>query len=272
MSATQELQLAKPESQVPAVRDDPEAILRFAIEKGADIGTIERMMVVRDKLKAEQAKEAFDRAMAAFQAECPVIVKNKDVNDLSGSLLYKYCPLEYIIAQVRPLLQKHGFSYALDTDLTAEAGYVIAVCKAVHQAGHSECSKAKFRLGTKTRAMSDTQVDAAALTFASRRAFQNAFGIVVAGEDSDGQTEKPKGPGPSTKQASNPSVRDLVKELWSILPASVAGKNPNWKLAKQLLVDENLISPEEHGGDEYAPSLTPERFREVIKKANEKLK
>jgi len=267
---TNELELMPSAPSEMAVRD-PESILRFAIEKGATVETIERLLAVRRELKAEQSKEAFDRALSAFQAECPVIIKQKGVPDRSGNTAYKYSPLEDIIAQIKPFLQKHGFNFTLDTDLSSEQGWVIAICKVTHCAGHCEPSRAKFPLGTKTQIMSDTQVYAAALTFASRRALCNAFGIVVAGEDSDGRTSKPKPPGPSTKEPDNKSVRDLARKLWTMLPSNVAGKNPNWKHAKQFLVDEALIDPEEHGGDDYAPALTAERYEQVISKTREKM-
>jgi len=250
---------------------DPESILRYALDKGAPVETIERLLAVRRELKAEQAKEAFDRALAEFQAECPVIVKQKGVPDRSGQIAYRYSPLEDIVAQCKPHLQKHGFSFTLDTDLASEQGWVIAICKVTHFGGHCEPSKAKFPLGTKTQIMSDTQVYAAALTFASRRAFCNAFGIVVAGEDSDGRVTKPKPSGPSTKAVDNVAVRDLAKELWNLLPANVSGKHANWKEAKQFLVDEDFITPDEHGGDVYAPVLSAERFKQVIAKVKGKL-
>jgi len=268
MSAELELMPAE-KSQAVAIRD-PESILRFAIEKGANVETIERLLAVRRELKAEQSKELFDKALADFQAECPVIVKQKCVADTIGSLLYKYSPLEDIVAQCKPHLQKQGFSFTLDTDLASEQGWVIAICKVTHHGGHCEYSKVKFPLGAGTRAMSTTQIYAAALTFASRRAFCNAFGIVVAGEDSDGRVSKPKPQGPSTKAVDNAAVRDLAKELWNLLPANVAGKHPNWKEAKQFLVDEGFITPEEHGGDVYAPALSAERFKQVIAKVKEK--
>ena len=44
-------------------------------------------------------------------------------------------------------------------------------------------------LGNKTRIMSQTQVEAAALTFAKRYAFCNAFGILTGDEDTDASPE-----------------------------------------------------------------------------------
>lgn len=256
------VELVKPEPM--PVADDPQGLLRFAIERQANVETIERLMSVRRELRAEQAKEAFDRAMAAFQAECPVIDRPKSVSTNSGQKAYSYAPFEHIIAMVKPCLLKHGFSYTLDTDTESAQGWVIAKCHVTHSAGHVMTSTAKFPLGTKTGIMSDTQVYASALTFASRRVFCNAFGIVTSGEDLNGATGKEKPAGPSSF-AAEPTVKEYASQLWAAL-ASVRGPAKNWDKANQWLWDEQVIDDTER-----APNFTAERFKAVIQKASEKL-
>ena len=118
------------------VDHEPESIIRYALERGAAVDVIERMMAVRRELKEEAGKAAFDAALRDFQAECPIIVKAKSVPDSSGKVAYSYAPLEDIIGQVRALLQKHGFSFTLDTDIESKDGWVIAKCNVTHCAGH----------------------------------------------------------------------------------------------------------------------------------------
>lgn len=161
-----------------------EALIGQAIQKGVDVGTMERLLAMRTQIKAEQAKEAFNRAMAAFQAECPTIVKTKEVRTRSGIVAYKYAPIESIVSQVKPYLQRNGFSYTTQIDLTEKG--VRATCKVVHEAGHTEESSMEVPLGNKTDIMSQSQVTAAASTFAKRYAFCNAFGILTGDEDNDG--------------------------------------------------------------------------------------
>lgn len=161
-----------------------EAILSQAIDKGTPVETMERLLAMRRELKAEAAKEAYDRAMAAFQAECPTIEKTKAVKTRDGQLAYKYAPIESIVKQVAPYLQKHGFSYSTGMELK-ESGVKVTV-RTTHELGHSEESSMEVPLGNKTAVMSDTQVTAAAQTFAKRYAFCNAFGILTGDEDNDG--------------------------------------------------------------------------------------
>lgn len=260
-----------PSEPMPVGKHDPEALLRFAVEHKADVETIERLMNVRRELKAEQAKAAYDEAMSAFQSECPIIIKEKGVPDRSGRTAYKYAPIESIEVQIRPLLRRYGFSHTFDTDTASEAGWVIAKCLVKHRDGHSEVSTAKFPLGTKTQIMSDTQCYAAALTFANRRALCNAYGLILAGEDMDGRTGKIKPAGPSAL-ATESDVKPLARELWALLKDRkiIKGDEKNWNAANNWLFSEDILD----GGnpDDACPHLSPDRFREVIKAAKEKLK
>ncbi len=160
-----------------------EALLQQAIDKGVPVETMERLLVMRTQLKQERAKEAYDRAMALFQSECPTIVKTKEVRANNGTIAYKYAPVESIVAQVKDLIQRCEFSYSFTMEL--REGGVKAVCKVTHADGHSEESPMDVPFGTKTAVMSQSQVAAAATTFAKRYAFCNAFGIMTGDDDTD---------------------------------------------------------------------------------------
>jgi hypothetical protein len=173
------------------VKQDAEALIALAIEKNVSVDTMERLLAMRRELKAERAKEEFDKAMSAFQADCPIIKKTKGVHTDSGDLAYKYAPLECIVEQVKGFLSTHGFSYCVDQP-EAKTGYVKVALTVKHTFGHSEVTSVELPLGNKTRIMSQTQVEAAALTFAKRYAFCNAFGILTGDEDTDARPESTK--------------------------------------------------------------------------------
>jgi len=179
---TKEIKETKEIAIVPT--DNAETLIKLAIEKGASVDTLEKLLTIRRELKAEFAKEQFDNAMADFQSECPVIKKSKNGGATNtGVVAYKYAPLEVIVSQVKDLIHKHGFSYAIQTETSKEM--VKAICIVKHKAGHSESSNMEVPLGTKTQVMSNTQVVAAALTFAKRYAFCNGFGILTGDEDTN---------------------------------------------------------------------------------------
>ena len=177
----------KQERALVPVKQDAEALIALAIEKNVPVETMERLLVMRRELKAEYAKEQFDNAMAKFQAKCPTIRKTKEVKTRAGVVAYRYAPLESIVEQVKELLKTHGFSYAVQTETLD--GSVKATCIVKHRFGHSESSSIAVPLGNKTDIMSQTQVVAAALTFAKRYAFCNVFGILTGDEDTDAGPE-----------------------------------------------------------------------------------
>jgi hypothetical protein len=216
-----------------ALRDDDlDPIMRYAIDHKADPAVVQKMMDVRREIRAERAKEAFDAAMRDFQADCPILTKGKTVRNDAGSALYQYSPLEDILTKVKPLLQKHGFSFTLDTDTESKDGWVIAKCTVTHCAGHSLTSTAKFPLGAGTRLMSTTQVYASALTFASRRVFCNAFGLITGGEDRDGNMPKEKPVGPAV------ATEETRKRMIARLTAAVGEQR-----LYQYAIDTGLIEP-----------------------------
>lgn len=239
---------------------DPSSIIKYAIDKGANVDVIERLMAVREKLQAEASKRAFDEAMASFQAECPVIVKNK----AGAKNAYRYAPLDEIVSQVREIIRRHGFSFGVTS--VVDAGWLMAQCKITHSAGHSEVSEFKVPIDTKNPMMTDPQRYGGAMTFAKRYAFCNGFGILTADEDTDGSTTRVKPQGPSTRDPDT-SVKPLATELWHLL-GDICKGDKDWVRANQWLWREEILDgavPEE------APNLTAARFREVIAKAKERI-
>ncbi|MFA6048242.1 MAG: ERF family protein [Parcubacteria group bacterium] len=167
------------------VAQSAEALIAQAIDRGTPVETMEKLLAMRRELKAEFAKEEFDKAMANFQSSCPIIKKSKKVlNRDKQSTRYSYAPLDVIVQQVRGLIKDNGFSYKVDADVAGET--VTAVCTITHRAGHSESSKFQIPID-KEAFMNKQQQFASALTFAKRYAFCDAFGILTGDEDDDGR-------------------------------------------------------------------------------------
>jgi len=191
MQSTQEVKaiVEKPVSAIanvnPSVGDvNIDNLINLAITNNVNVETLERLMTMRDKLKSEWAQEQYYSDMAKFQNECPTIRKTKSVPTKDGKMAYKYAPLEQIIKQVKPLLDKYGFSYTTKMELKPDGVKVVVVCQ--HRCGHTEETPMEVPFGAQTKIMSQTQVVAAATTFAKRYAFINAFGIMTADDDNDG--------------------------------------------------------------------------------------
>ncbi len=202
MSKKNEIQTV---NQQAPIKDEVTALISQAINSGVPVETMERLLAMRTQLKAEKAKEEFDKAMANFQANCPTITKTKAVKTSTGAVAYKYAPIDSIVNQVKSILGENDLSYSIQTETKQDM--VKATCIAKHIAGHSEQSSFEVPLGTKTQIMSQTQVVAAALTFAKRYAFLNTFGIMTGDEDND--AVEPKKAPENVKTLSLPDVEDI---------------------------------------------------------------
>ena len=182
----------------------PESLISQAIKSGATVDTLERLLAMRNQLKNERSEEAYNTSMAEFQSDCPVIKRNKRVNNKDGSKRYSYAPLESIVKQVKPLIQKHGFSYTIDAKV--DDLWVEAICKVVHKFGHSESGSFKIPIDPESY-MTQPQRFASALTFAKRYAFCGVFGILTGDEDNDAQyigNDKPK------KSSDKPNIATTI--------------------------------------------------------------
>lgn len=183
--------IAKRENIDPTIKDQSvEAMITRAIDKGTPVETMERLLAMRRELKQEWAKEQFDKAMAGFQSECPIIIKSKAVlnsEKKGGGLRYKYAPLDAIVTTVKPFLLKYGLSYTVNAK--SESNMITAIIKITHQAGHSESSEFQIPIDPEAF-MNQQQKFASALTFAKRYAFCNGLGILTGDEDDDGTAAK----------------------------------------------------------------------------------
>jgi len=160
-----------------------EAMISKAIDSGASIETMERLLAMRKELKAEYAKEEFYKAMAKFQKECPIVKTNKIVKDKDGTIRYKYATIDHIKKTVAPYISKNGFSHKIV--LKNSDKEVSATCIVTHIAGHSEDSSFSAPI-SEEKFMSVVQKYGARSTFTKRYAFRNAFGIEIEDEDNDG--------------------------------------------------------------------------------------
>ena len=214
---------------------DASGLIAKAIEHNVGIDTLERLLALRERLKAEHDREAFLRALAGFQGECPVIAKSKNVTVQSATgrgYSYRYAPLDIIVEQIRPYLQKYGLSYTIKT--RQDEGTLTAICEAHHEAGHTEPSELTVPID-KAASMNDTQKVGAARTYAMRYAFCNAFGILTGDEDTDaittteGETPQPPFAAPrrqSTAPAAPAADEDLTEKLRRSVEATAARTAP----------------------------------------------
>lgn len=168
----------------------PMAMLAQAVERGADIAVIEKMMVLSERWEANQARKDFDAGIALAKAEMPAIIK-----DAKGHNDKKYASFSAIAAVVDPVLSKHGLSYRFRSD----AGDKINVtCVLSHKSGHSEETTLSGPADT-SGSKNSVQAIGSTLTYLQRYSLVQALGLAVS-EDRDGNAPRKTGEVISDKQ------------------------------------------------------------------------
>jgi ERF superfamily len=205
-----------------------ERLIAQAIERGLPVESLERLLAMRERLKAERAREAFFDALTRFQSECPVIPKVALVF-YEGKLRYRYAPLGKIIEVVAPLLTKHGLSYSFDTAFKANPPAQIVTCTVHHVAGHSQTSTFRSPIDPKAH-MNEVQKSGSSLTYGKRYALSNALGI-VADEDDDGRGSGQVSPEPSVSRPPKPSLITAAQK--ARLTSRVKALNLKWSVVKR---------------------------------------
>ena len=166
---------------------DVTSLLEMAVSGGLSPEGLEKLVLLQERILDRNAAAEFSRAMQAFQAECPTISKNRTVTVTTrggAPYSYDYAELSHIAEEIRPLLDRHGLSYAFDSDWTENR--IVVTCIVRHVGGHSE--RTKFSCPASSNAgMSDQQKAASALSYAQRYAMRMAFGLTTGeGRDDDG--------------------------------------------------------------------------------------
>lgn len=155
----------------------PATLLQTAVEQNADLDKLERLMDLQDRWNAEQAKNAYSQALAAFQSELGPIIKTRQAHNS------KYADLDDIAQAIRPILDKNGLSYTFQQDQEPNALKVTCVVR--HSAGHSESNSLSAPNDT-SGGKNAIQAIASTVTYLRRYTLTGALGITTGNEDEDG--------------------------------------------------------------------------------------
>lgn len=170
----------------------PLEMLNRAVQSGADIAVLEKLMALEERWRAGQARMAFDIAISAAKSQIKPIKKNKHVKYPSkdkdkGPTDYWHEDLAQIARTIDPILAEHGLSYRYRT---AQAnGAVTVTCILSHRDGHFEetpLSSAPDKSGGKN----DIQAIGSAVSYLQRYTLKVALGLAAA-QDDDGRKTEP---------------------------------------------------------------------------------
>lgn len=107
-------------------------IERAARDPAVDIDKLDRLLQMKERVAATHARQEFNEAMAAVQAELPQVVRNAE-NTQTSSM---YATLEKIGEAIDPIITAHGFSQSFGTEDCPISGHYRIVCTTAHIGGH----------------------------------------------------------------------------------------------------------------------------------------
>jgi hypothetical protein len=160
-----------------AVAMTPVDMLSLAVERGASIETLEKLMGLRERYEASQARKAFDEAVAEAKAGIQPVLKNRE-----GHNGKRYADFAAIAKAIDPIISQFGLSYRFRTTQTDR---INVTCVLSHKDGHSEettLSGPADATGNKNA----IQAIGSTLTYLQRYTLVQALGL-AASDDDDGR-------------------------------------------------------------------------------------
>lgn len=193
-----------------APRNDPMTpmqMLEHAVSTGQGIDVIDKLMTLQERWEGNQARKAFDNAIADAKAEIPAIQKHRrvDFTGAKGRTNYAHEDMATIAETVGPILAKHGLSYRYRT-AQGEGGMVTVTCIISHRDGYSEetsLSAGRDESGNKN----NIQAVGSTITYLQRYTLKAALGLAASNDDD----------GASAERDNTKISQDQVKVLLSLI-------------------------------------------------------
>lgn len=161
----------------------PYTLIQSAIEKGADVESLERLLALSERYEAGVAKKEYIAAMQRFQSVKPDLAKSQAVSFGQGKTSYKFCPLPEIEKSLRGPLSDCGLSYRFE-NLNRDGDFGIR-CVVTHLAGHSEATE-MYAPADSSGNKNAIQAIGSTSTYLMRYVLIAAFALTTADEDDDG--------------------------------------------------------------------------------------
>jgi len=156
----------------------PPLMLQMAVEQGADVDKLTKLMDLQERWEANEAKKAFVAAMSKFRNECPPIRKTRKAHNS------KYAGLAESIDQIKALMNECGLSHSWKTDQSN--GVVSVTCIVTHVQGHSESTTLTAEPDN-SGSKNSIQAIGSTVTYLERYTLFAILGIASTDQDDDGQ-------------------------------------------------------------------------------------
>lgn len=177
-------------ANLPVADNSPAAFMLRALDRGVTPAEVREMMALQRDWEANEARKAYNKAMAAFKAEAVEIIKRKRVffTSQKGTTDYKHAELSDVMEGVGPALAKHGFAWAYKAE--QKEAWLTVTCVLTHAQGHSESVTLSGPHDVSGNKNPLQQLHSTA-TYLERVTLKLACGVAEKGEDDDGAGAAP---------------------------------------------------------------------------------
>lgn len=193
----------------------PYRLLEIAVQSGADLDRLERLMALQEKWEAREAEKAYNVAFAEFKATAVQVLRNRTVTD--GPLKGKsYAELHAWVNAVTPALSEHGLSASWRLTID-DRDWLQVTCRLKHTAGHFE----EVSMGGPPDAggaKNAIQARASTITYLERHTLKAITGLSDQSDDDDGNGSGGESIPPELMKRANEAAAKGVAvygEFWS---------------------------------------------------------
>ena len=189
----------------------PMEMLNTALSGDANPDTLEKLLALQERWEANQARKAFDAAMADLRNNMPEILKTSTVDYTHNGKRtnYKHEDPAQITTALSPVMADVGLSFRWRTDSSAKNDIKVT-CVIAHRDGHSE--ETSLNAAPDTGAgKNNIQSMGSTVTYLQRYTLKAAIGI-AAGHDDDGAGGK-REPTANNKPVEQESGREWLTEI-----------------------------------------------------------
>lgn len=152
----------------------PMEMLDRAVQSGAPVETLDKLMNLHERWEKNQARKAFDNAVAEAKAQIKPVVKNRE-----GHNSKRYADFAAIAMAVEPILSDHGLSFRFRS---TEGERINVTCVLSHRDGHYEETTLSGPADT-TGNKNAIQAIGSTLTYLQRYSLVQMLGLAVADDD-----------------------------------------------------------------------------------------
>ena len=169
----------------------PAQMLQIAVQQGADLDKLEKLMDLQERWEANQARKAYVAAMSAFKANPPKILKDKlvDFQTNRGRTTYMHATLGAVVSAVIEGLGAQGITHRWSTQ--QEANRITVICTLTHLDGHSESNQLTAG-ADESGGKNSIQAVASTVSYLQRYTLLAATGLATHDQDNDAQTQAPQ--------------------------------------------------------------------------------